>query len=90
MIVIWVIELFLNQLGTLRDKGNDDSAEYVSLQKELDLFLTRPRVTVSFAHLTNGEQFIVPLLSEISSFFLVQADTQYKQCIVFPHWCAGV
>ncbi|PNF16669.1 putative vacuolar protein sorting-associated protein 18 [Cryptotermes secundus] len=45
MIVIWVIELFLNQLGTLRDEGMENSAEYVSLQKELDSFLARPQVT---------------------------------------------
>ena len=47
MIVIWVIELFLNQLGTLRDEGKENIAEYVSLQKELDSFLARPQVTVS-------------------------------------------
>jgi hypothetical protein len=57
MIVVWVIELFLNQLGTLRDEGKDGSAEYASLQKELDLFLTRPRVTVSVT------QFVVPAQS---------------------------
>ena len=47
MIVIWVIELFLNQLGTLRDEGKENAAEYVSLQKELDSFLARPQVMVS-------------------------------------------
>ncbi|GFG37001.1 hypothetical protein Cfor_07076 [Coptotermes formosanus] len=44
MIVVWVIELFLNQLGTLRDEGKEKTAEYVSLQKELDSFLARPQV----------------------------------------------
>jgi hypothetical protein len=47
MIVIWVIELFLNQLGTLRDEGKENTVEYVSLQKELDSFLARPQVMVS-------------------------------------------
>jgi hypothetical protein len=47
MIVIWVIELFLNQLGTLRDEGKENTGEYVSLQKELDSFLARPQVMVS-------------------------------------------
>ena len=47
MIVIWVIELFLNQLGTLRDEGRENTAECVSLQKELDSFLARPQVMVS-------------------------------------------
>ena len=47
MIVIWVIELFLNQLGTLRDGGKENSSEYVSLQKELDSFLAHPQVMVS-------------------------------------------
>ncbi|KDR19383.1 Vacuolar protein sorting-associated protein 18-like protein, partial [Zootermopsis nevadensis] len=44
MIVIWVIELFLNQLGTLRDEGMKNTNEYISLQKELDAFLARPQV----------------------------------------------
>lgn len=51
MIVIWVIELFLNQLGTLRDEGMKNTNEYISLQKELDAFLARPQVMVSFANL---------------------------------------
>jgi hypothetical protein len=46
MIVIWVIELFLNQLGTLRDEAKEKTSEYASLQKELDSFLTRPEVMV--------------------------------------------
>jgi len=53
MIVIWVIELFLNQLGTLRDEGKENTTEYISLQKELDSFLARPQVMVSFAYLTD-------------------------------------
>jgi hypothetical protein len=62
MIVIWVIELFMNQLGTMRDEGKENSTGYESLQTELDLFLARPQVMVSFAHLTKADtsQFIVP------------------------------
>ncbi|PSN40464.1 Vacuolar protein sorting-associated protein 18 [Blattella germanica] len=44
MIVVWVLELFLNQLGSLRDAGREDSNEYSTLQKELELFLTRKEV----------------------------------------------
>jgi hypothetical protein len=69
MIVIWVIELFLNQLGTLRDEMKVDSAEYVSLQKELDLFLSRPRVTVSFAHLASGDTVYDSLVQSRISFW---------------------
>jgi hypothetical protein len=47
MIVVWVIELFLNQLGTLRDQGKENTAEYISLQKKLDSFLAHPQVMVS-------------------------------------------
>jgi hypothetical protein len=52
MIVIWVIELFLNQLGMLRDEGKENTTEYISLQKELDAFLARPQVVVSLTNLT--------------------------------------
>jgi hypothetical protein len=55
MIVIWVIELFLNQLGTLRDEGKENTTEYISLQKELDAFLARPQVMVSFVNLMKDE-----------------------------------
>ncbi|XP_067005382.2 vacuolar protein sorting-associated protein 18 homolog isoform X2 [Anabrus simplex] len=44
MIVMWVIELFLNQLGSLRDEGKEKSARYNSLQMELDDFLAQPPV----------------------------------------------
>lgn len=39
MIVIWVLELFLNQLGELRDQKLENSVEYVLMQKDFDLFL---------------------------------------------------
>lgn len=39
MIVIWVLELFLNQLGELRDQKKEKSVEYINLQKEFDAFL---------------------------------------------------
>nr|CAD7410985.1 unnamed protein product [Timema cristinae] len=44
MIVVWVIELFLNQLGVLRDKGEVNSSQYSILQKQLDSFLTHKEV----------------------------------------------
>ncbi|XP_063229884.1 vacuolar protein sorting-associated protein 18 homolog isoform X2 [Bacillus rossius redtenbacheri] len=45
MIVMLVLELTLNQLGCLRDQGEEGSAQYSQLQKELDSFLARPEVT---------------------------------------------
>ncbi|CAG2063003.1 unnamed protein product, partial [Timema podura] len=44
MIVVWVIELFLNQLGVLRDKGEVNTSQYSILQKQLDSFLTHKEV----------------------------------------------
>lgn len=44
MIVIWVLELFLNQLGELRDKKLENSLDYIELQKEFDSFLKEKMV----------------------------------------------
>lgn len=46
MIVIWILELFLNQLGELRDKKQETSLEYIQLQKEFDTFLKEKQVMV--------------------------------------------
>ncbi|XP_065343009.1 vacuolar protein sorting-associated protein 18 homolog [Cloeon dipterum] len=40
MLCIWVIELFMNQLGELRDSGKSDSAEYALLQNHFDSFMS--------------------------------------------------
>lgn len=46
MIVIWILELFLNQLGELRDKKQETSLDYIQLQKEFDTFLKEKQVMV--------------------------------------------
>lgn len=48
MIVVWVIELFLNQLGELRDSGKTDSPEYKELQKHFESFMNQRLVQVLF------------------------------------------
>ncbi|KAG8282979.1 Vacuolar protein sorting-associated protein 18 like protein [Homalodisca vitripennis] len=40
MIVMWVIELFMNQMGTLRNQGKEMTTEYLQLQQQLDEFLS--------------------------------------------------
>ncbi|XP_054289696.1 vacuolar protein sorting-associated protein 18 homolog isoform X1 [Macrosteles quadrilineatus] len=44
MIVIWVIELFMNEMGTLRSQGMEHSNEYQQLQQDLDRFLALRQV----------------------------------------------
>ena len=46
MLVTWVIELYLNQLGDLRDVGTKGDA-YEILQDEFRKFLLQNRVKVS-------------------------------------------
>ena len=46
MLVTWVIELYLNQLGELRDRGTKGMA-YETLQDEFRKFLNQSRVKVS-------------------------------------------
>ena len=48
MIVIWVVELFMNQMGVLR--SNDPmylhNPQYLELQKQFDSFLGQDKVEV--------------------------------------------
>ncbi|KAK3930225.1 Vacuolar protein sorting-associated protein 18-like protein [Frankliniella fusca] len=44
MIVMWVLELFLNQLGELRDRKLENTLDYIELQKEFDSFLKQKPV----------------------------------------------
>jgi hypothetical protein len=46
-LVLWLIEIFLNELGSLRDFGKHDTAEYKNLDQEFLLFMSQPLVKVS-------------------------------------------
>lgn len=48
MIVIWVTELFMNQMGALRSSNTSylHDSQYTELQKQFDSFLTIPKVEV--------------------------------------------
>ncbi|VVC86567.1 vacuolar protein sorting-associated protein 18 homolog isoform X2 [Leptidea sinapis] len=50
MIVIWMTELFLSQLGSLRRTGKDDSQEYHELQSDFEVFLLQPKVVQCMQH----------------------------------------
>ncbi|XP_015172039.1 PREDICTED: vacuolar protein sorting-associated protein 18 homolog isoform X2 [Polistes dominula] len=46
MIVVWVIELFMNQMGEVRSKDNSytHNPQYIALQKQFDSFLSMHKV----------------------------------------------
>lgn len=48
MIVIWVTELFMNQMGALRSSNTSylHDSQYIELQKQFDSFLAIPKVEV--------------------------------------------
>lgn len=48
MIVVWVIELFMNQMGVLRSNNTSylNDPQYLELQKQFDSFLAIPKVEV--------------------------------------------
>ncbi|XP_061377233.1 vacuolar protein sorting-associated protein 18 homolog [Danaus plexippus] len=51
MIVIWMTELFLSQLGSLRRTGKADSNEYHQIQSNFEIFLLQPKVTKCMQHI---------------------------------------
>lgn len=44
MVVVWLIELYLSQLGSLREKDKENSEEYNEIQNEFDEFMAQPEV----------------------------------------------
>ena len=46
MLVTWLIELYLNQLGELRDQGKEEK-EYERVQVEFTEFINHSRIKVS-------------------------------------------
>lgn len=55
MIVVWVIELFMNQMGVLRSNNTSylHDPQYLELQKQFDSFLAIPKVEVLIISLTS-------------------------------------
>lgn len=50
MLVTWLIEIFLNQLGEMKEQGQDESDEYRKVQEEFRMFLAQPKNKVSAVH----------------------------------------
>lgn len=48
MIVIWVTELFMNQMGALRSSNTSylHDSQYIELQNQFEQFLAIPKVEV--------------------------------------------
>ena len=46
MLVTWLIEIYLNQLGELKEQQLESSPRYQTLQKEFQTFLKQTRVKV--------------------------------------------
>jgi len=44
MIVVWLIEIWLNQLGQLKERGEETSSRYENIQEEFRKFLAIPHV----------------------------------------------
>lgn len=50
MLVIWMTELYLSQLGLLRRTGQQDSQKYHQIQSDFEVFLVQPRVEKCMQH----------------------------------------
>ncbi|XP_059051527.1 vacuolar protein sorting-associated protein 18 homolog isoform X2 [Achroia grisella] len=50
MIVIWMTELFLSQLGLLRRTGKEKTNEYNQIQSDFEVFLLNPKVSKCMQH----------------------------------------
>lgn len=59
MLVTWLIEIFLNQLGEMKEQGQDESDEYRKVQEEFRVFLAQPKNKVSTVHCLVCLEYIV-------------------------------
>ncbi|KOB74633.1 Vacuolar protein sorting-associated protein 18-like protein [Operophtera brumata] len=50
MLVIWMTELYLSQLGLLRRTGQEDSQKYHQIQSDFEVFLLHPKVSNCMQH----------------------------------------
>lgn len=46
MLVTWIVELFLNTLGRLKEQGQDETYEYESTQEKFRKFMASMRIKV--------------------------------------------
>ncbi|XP_063825153.1 vacuolar protein sorting-associated protein 18 homolog isoform X1 [Ostrinia nubilalis] len=51
MIVIWMTELYLAQLGLLRRSGKEDDEQYHQIQSDFEVFLLHPKVAKCMQHI---------------------------------------
>ena len=68
MLVTWLIELYLNQLGDLRDKGEKGEENYKLLEEDFRKFLHQSRVQVSMfikSHITMTHTIISHIFSSL-------------------------
>lgn len=47
VLVMWLIEIYLNELGSLRDFGKQSTSEYNNLREQFLQFMSQPLVKVS-------------------------------------------
>ena len=57
MLVMWLIEIYLNQLGVLKEQGEDMDQKYDRLQEEFRKYLNQPRVKVQWIKTYNDLSF---------------------------------
>lgn len=60
MVVIWIIELYLNEIGNLRNRNLLDSPECHELQSEMDKFIRQPSV---YENICNNKKVIYELMA---------------------------
>lgn len=48
MLVTWLIEIFLNQLGELKENMEEQPEKYEKIQEEFRRFLKEPKIKVIF------------------------------------------
>ena len=81
MLVTWLIEIYLNQLGELKEQQKDGSAVFKGLQREFQTFLTQTRVKVSCLFFVSLFKFFYPCLSPPFSLISLYMSVYVSLCV---------
>ena len=85
MLVTWLIEIYLNQLGELKEQGQDMSVKYDSLQEEFRKFLAHQRVQVGVGLIEGGT-----LCANFVFLYTCLVIAWLLQCIPIMYWSLGL
>lgn len=68
---MWLLEIYLNELGVLRTAGRQSSQEFINLQKEFINLFRDPRIKVGIISFINSCYFLFIICIQAKIFKII-------------------